>query len=187
MERQHALLGLFKTADHFGEGGFTRTVCTHDTEHLPLVNGGADPPQGMVSAVVGKVDVLRLQQHLLLLFFHHRGLCFKPRPHLLLLFLGEGQLGQIRGAHRLVQFHPRIFQRRYIEGLTDTLVLQKLGTQQPIGVAVILNSALVHDDHAIHCLVQHILHTMLNDDNGAARPLLNLVNEDDGLLTRGGV
>ena len=151
------------------------------------MNGGTDPPQGMVTTVIGKVNILGLQQHFLLLFFHHRGLGFKPCPHLLLLFLREGQLGQIRGAHRLVQFYPRIFQRRYIEGLTDALFLQKLGAQQGIGVAVILNSALVHDDHAIYAAVQHILHAMLNDNDGAARPLLNLVNEDDGLLTRGGV
>ena len=47
--------------------------------------------------------------------------------------------------------------------------------------------AILHQDDSIHRAIQYVLHTVLDDDDGAAGSLLNLINQDDCLLAGGGI
>ena len=120
---QAALLRLFKAADHLGEGGFSGTIGADNAEHFPLVDGCRDPPQGMMTALIGKVQILGLQQNLLRYRVLRLGLGREPTAHLLFLFLREHQFRQVGRAHLTGDGNTGIFQRRYIQGLPDSAAL----------------------------------------------------------------
>ena len=81
---QNTALGFLKTADDFG-GGLSGTVGSHNAEHLSLMNGHADAPQGMVPAFVGKVKVFRPEKNRRIFAGRGIGMLLIPASNLLLL------------------------------------------------------------------------------------------------------
>ena len=140
-----------------------------------------------MSALIGKIDVLRPQQDFLLRLPLRTRLPGKPGKHLLLLHIGQLQLRQVRRTHVRCQGDARVFQRCDIQRLPNAPLLQKVPAEQFVRAAVIHDAPVAHQHHPVHAPVEHILQPMLNDDHGAAGALLNLVDQDNGLLPGGGV
>ena len=180
-------MGLFKTADDLGEGGLARAVGTDNAEHFPFLDHGTDAPQGMMSALIGKINVLHPEQDFLFRLLFRRWLPGKPGTHLLLLFIGQLQLRKIRRTHVRRQSDACVFQRRNVQRFPNAPLLQKVPAEQLVRAAVIHNAPIAHQHHPVHRTVEHILQAVFDDDHGAAGALLNFVDQDNGLLSRGRV
>ena len=83
--------------------------------------------------------------------------------------------------------HARIPQSGQVERFPDAVFGQQGGGKQLIRVEVGQNSALVHEDDAVHAPPEDVLQPMLDDEHGGVGLFLDLVDELHGLLAGGRV
>ena len=83
--------------------------------------------------------------------------------------------------------HARIPQSGQVERLPDAVFGQQGGGKQLVRAEVGQNSALIHEDDAVHAPPEDILQPMLDDEHGGVGLFLDLVDELHGLLTGGRV
>ena len=83
--------------------------------------------------------------------------------------------------------HARIAKRREIERLADPVIGQQTRGKQLVRPHVGKNLPLVHQHDAVHAAPHHILQAVLDDDYRGSGPVLDVVDQLNGLLAGSGV
>ena len=175
-----------EAADDLSQGALTGAVGAHDTDHFTFPDGEVDVFQNFAFSVVLEMQSLDLQNGRL--FFLGRCSFLRRIPgNQRIAYHGKLQSFHTAGTHILGDLHTGIFEGGGIQGFANAKLGQNAGGNQCVGGHIRYDAAFRYYDDPVHMAVEHILQTMLNDDDGFVVLLLDPVNQINGGLAGGGV
>ena len=174
-----------KTGQDMRQGRFSGAVLSDDGDHLSFIDVCADMVQNRYLAIIAVGNVVDFEQRLPFRFLCHIRIGFVPFQK---FFRTPAHVQRVQGSrlHIRCNIDARIPACGKIQRFTDAVLRQDIACQHVVRRIIRDDSSVIDQNHPVDRAVQHILNTMLNDDDRLAG-ITDFIDQFDGNLAGPGV